>query len=82
MTSCEHEVIMTRNEVIEIAKADVEQEGWPREEPIEVLRRRRWVQFGPVQWKIMTHADHRGGNVFAMIDEKTGKVFWKSFRPY
>ena len=72
----------TRVEIIEIAKTAVKQEGWPWEEPIEVLRRRRWVLFGPVHWEIVTFADHRGGNVFLMIDQKTGKVFRKSFRPY
>ena len=72
----------TRNEIIEIAKRVVQQEGWPWEEPIEVLRRRRWVLFGAVQWEIMTYADHRGGNVFIMIDDRTGSVFRKSLRPY
>jgi hypothetical protein len=72
----------TRNEIIEIAKRVVQQEGWPWEGPIQVLRRRRWVLFGPVEWEIMTYTDYRGGNVYIMIDDKTGKVIGKSFYPY
>jgi len=71
-----------KSEIMEIAKSAVEGEGWPWEQPIMALRRRRWVFFGPVHWEIITFADHRGGNVFLMIDDKTGKVFRKSFRPY
>lgn len=71
-----------RAELIEIARAAAEEEGWPWEGPIQVLTRRRWVLFGPVEWEIMTYTDYRGGNVFVTIDDKTGKVISKSFAPY
>lgn len=82
MTARVSDVMMTKTEIVEIAKSAVEQEGWPWEEPIMVFRRRRWVLFGAVQWEIITYADYRGGNVFLMIDDRTGSVFRKSFRPY
>jgi hypothetical protein len=71
-----------KSEIIEIAKNAVEAEGWPWQQPVVALRRRRWVLFGPAHWEVITFADHRGGNVFLMIDDKTGRVFRKSFRPY
>jgi len=72
----------TKSELIEIARAAAESEGWPWQEPVEVMKPRRWILIGSLQWELMTAAEYRGGNVDIMINDKTGKVIGKSFYPY
>ena len=72
----------TKSELIEIARAAAEGEGWPWQEPVEVMKHRRWILIGALQWEVMTAAEYRGGNVYIMIDDKTGTVIGKSFFPY
>ena len=72
----------TRSELIEIAKSAAEEEGWPWQEPVKVMKNRRWFLIGALQWEVMTAAEYRGGNLYIMIDDKTGKVIGKSFYPY
>lgn len=72
----------TRSELIEIARAAAEGEGWPWVEPVEVIKKRRWFLFGAIEWEVITNASNRGGNIFVLIGDETGKVIGKSFYSY
>lgn len=75
-------MLLDREGVTSIAQAEVESRGWPWVEPVKVIKSRKWFLVGPVQWEVVTNTEYRGGNVFVMIDDKTGKVLGSRFYSY
>ena len=66
---------LTEAEVLRIARAATEEQGWPRseDEPVSVGYTpgdRR----GSGGWYVRTNANYRGGNVNIWIDDGTGAV--------
>lgn len=72
---------MTREEVIQLARATVEKEGWRWEEPIRLRKIRRFVFFGRRRWLVITNANYMGCNAWIRIDDETGEVVQKGFWP-
>jgi len=72
---------MTEDEVIEIAKATVEQSGWTWLEPIEVTRYRKYILFGSFQWKVRTNSRSLGSIATVILDDDTGEVVSKGYIP-
>jgi len=72
---------MTRDDVIQRARAATEAEGWPWREPIQVQRVRQGLVAGRVTWHVMTNAAYRGGNVNIWIDDQSGAVVKQGFAP-
>ncbi len=74
---------LTEAQVLQIARAATEEQGWPWSEDEQVS-----VGFSPGSrqkpgsWHVMTNADYMGGNVNIWIDDGTGAVFNKGFAPY
>jgi hypothetical protein len=65
---------MTESEILEVARAAVNSEGWPWAEPVMIQRYRTWPLFGRLRWHVMTNASCRGGNVNIHIDDRTASV--------
>ena len=74
---------LTEGEVLQIARAAAEEQGWP------------WTEVEPVSvgftpgdrhsagvWNIFTNANCRGGNITIHISDETGAVIHKGFAPY
>ncbi|MGH2610503.1 MAG: hypothetical protein ACRDHF_15590 [Tepidiformaceae bacterium] len=73
---------MTEAEVLRIAQAAVEEQGWPWAESGQVL-----VGFTPGdrrgagEWSLLTYPGGKGGNVKIVISDETGAVLRKGFVP-
>ncbi len=73
---------LTQAEVIRIAQAAAEAQGWPWVDDEQVL-----VGFTPGErrggghWSVLTHPGGMGGNVSIVIDDETGAVLKKGFMP-
>ena len=63
---------MTRFDAISIAKHECENRGWPWLEPIQVFWR-------PFSFRVLTHANCRGGNVVVRIRKRDGAVLHSGF---
>src|SRR2546428_436013 len=61
---------MTRDEVIQIARAVAKKEGWPWLEPLWVEDERRFIFFGRRYWRVTTNTKYAdiGRNVHVQID--------------
>jgi len=74
---------LTGAQVLQIARAAAEEQGWPWVEGEQVL-----VGFNPGDrhsagvWDIFTNANYRGGNITMQISDGTGAVIHKGFAPY
>jgi hypothetical protein len=65
---------------IEIACKIATERGWPWEEPIlAMVRRRGWLWSGPRYWEVVSNANCRGRNVSVAIDYATGHVLGSGF---
>ncbi len=69
---------LTEAEVLQIARATADQQGWPWTEPATVgftpgSGRK------PGQWRVFTGADGMGGNITIRINDETGTVLNKGF---
>jgi hypothetical protein len=73
---------MKREEALAVARAAAEANGWPWQEPLHVTKRRRFVFFGPVSWRITTNAACRGGNVRIALDDASERVVEQGFARY
>ena len=65
---------MSESEALKIARAEAQRHGWPWEEPIAAMARRRFLVFGAKRWEILSNARARGRNVSVWIDDETGRV--------
>ena len=67
--------ILSANQAIELAREVVLAEGWPWEEPIHaVCRRRGWLGTGARYWEVVSNARSVGNNVSIAIDDESGRV--------
>jgi hypothetical protein len=65
---------MTATEAIEIARKVAVGQGWPWEDPIHAMRRRRgWLSTGRF-WDVLSNARSRGNNVSITIDNSDATV--------
>lgn len=67
---------MTEEEVVSIARAEAERQGWPWIEPVLV---QSVGSSGSSQWRVMTNTRYMGGNVSIVVDDRTGRVVSKGF---
>jgi hypothetical protein len=72
---------MTKEEAIAKAALLAQKEGWPWAEPIFAKKERPFIVFGRPYWRVMSHANRRGGNVHVRIDCKTGEIVSKGLSP-
>jgi hypothetical protein len=72
---------MEPEDAVRIARVVADEQGWPWQEPVEVIRRRSFVFFGAVSWEVRTNAECLGMNVSVEIDDATGRVLRKGFLP-
>lgn len=72
---------MTQAEVIERARRVAEAEGWPWEEPVSALARKKGLLSKSFYWDIMTNCNGLGRNVIIYIDDETGEVTGKGWQP-
>jgi hypothetical protein len=70
---------MTYEEALKSARITAEQHAWPWIEPVAVIKRRKYILFGPLFWHIKTNANSRGSNVVIEVDDMTGKVVVKKY---
>jgi hypothetical protein len=70
---------ITKEEAIAKARAIALEKGWTWREPVLVKRERAFMIFGRANWRLMSSADRRGGNVNVRIDCKTGAVLSTGF---
>lgn len=73
--------IMTRDEILQIARAVAAKEGWLWREPFEVKQYRRFFFFGRRRWCVTTNCMSSGCNIHVGIDAETGKVISKGYAP-
>jgi len=73
---------LTEAQVLKIARAAAEEQGWPWLEGEEVL-----VSFTPGgsrgagEWSVLTYPGGKGGNVKIVISDQTRAVLRKGFMP-
>jgi hypothetical protein len=72
---------MARDEIIALARAVVEKEGWTWLEPVDARLVRRFGFFGGRHWRVTTNYRKRGCNARIEIDDETGTVLNKRFLP-
>ncbi len=74
---------MTRDEVIQIARAVAKKEGWPWLEPLWVEDERRFIFFGRRYWRVTTNTKYAdiGRNVHVQIDDETRRVLSSEYVP-
>lgn len=72
---------MTRDEIILLARAAVEKEGWPWLEPVDAKQIRRFVFFGRRSWRVITNHHAIGCNAWIEIDDETGEILSLGFTP-
>ena len=72
---------MTRDEIVQLARVAVEEEGWPWLEPVSVAAARRFLFFGRRTWRVTTNCDSIGCNAQIRIDDATGEIASKGFVP-
>lgn len=65
---------LTREEIIALAQAECDREGWPWLEPVVVQD--HWSD-----WTVVTNYNMRGRNARIVIGKKTGQIVKKSFIP-
>ena len=70
--------MLSKQEVIEIAKNAALQQNWTWLEPVSAER--SWLSFFR-NWDIRTNADKKGTNIYVTIDGKNGKIIRKGFAP-
>ncbi len=58
---------MNKKDAIEIAKKECDRQGWLWREPVH-------VQWGIFCYKVLTHANARGGNAVIRIRKRDGTV--------
>jgi len=74
---------LSEAEVLRIARAATEEQGWPWSEDEQVsVGSSPGSRDKPGSWHVMTNANYRGGNVNIWIDDGTGAVYHKGFAPY
>ena len=71
---------MTKEEVIEMAKAIAIQEDWMWFEPVNARLRRSWFSRERV-WEVTSNWGIKGCNVCVEVDDETGEVKRKVFFP-
>jgi hypothetical protein len=64
---------MTREQAIGVAQREAEKQGWPRLEPVEARRSRRWL-IGATVWEVASNAQSKGMNVRVRIEDDTGRI--------
>jgi hypothetical protein len=74
-------VTMTREEALQSAHLIVEQQGWPWLEPVSVVKKRKYILFGPKRWRIATNVGPRGANALIEVADSTGTAVTKKFLP-
>ena len=73
---------VTEFAAIEIAQKVAAERGWPWEEPILAIGRRRgWFWSGPRYWEVFSNSNCSGRNVSVAIDYTTGRVLGSGFNP-
>lgn len=72
---------MTRDQIILLARAVVEKEGWPWLEPIDAREVWRFGFFGRRSWRVITNYHAKGCNARIQIDDETGEIMSKGFMP-
>ena len=73
---------MTEQEVVALALATAQQQGWPEKGRISVTGGRKYVLFGAYCWWVSLH--YMRANLYAQItvDDRTGQVIDISSRPW
>lgn len=72
--------MLNRSDVQDVAKQEVERRGWQWQEPIQIVKRRRWLVAGPRVWEVRTNASGIGRNAVIVIDG-AGRVLKASWLP-
>ena len=72
------EKMLSKQEVIEIAKKVALEQNWSWLEPVSVELSWRSLFHN---WDIRTNADKRGANIYMTIDGRNGKIIRKGFAP-
>jgi hypothetical protein len=70
---------MTRDDVLSLARSDVEEQGWPWAEPVHVDS---YLDRNKIRWHVRTNAIHRGGNVNIHIDDSSRTVVSRAYARY
>ena len=70
--------MLSKQEIIEIAKKAALEQNWTWLEPISAER--SWQSFFR-NWDIRTNADKIGTNIYMTIDCRNGKIIRKGFAP-
>jgi len=73
--------VMTRDEIILLARAVAEKEGWPWLEPVDARPVRRYGFFGRRSWHVTTNYHAIGCNARIQIDDETGSIMSRGFAP-
>ena len=70
--------MLSKQEVIEIARKAASQQNWTWLEP--VIAERSWLSLFR-NWNIRTNANKKGANTYITIDGRNGKIIRKGFAP-
>jgi hypothetical protein len=71
---------MTEAEAIERARRVAEAEGWPWEEQISAMTRKKGLFSNSLYWQVISNRPMRGRNAIICIDDETGEVLTKGFQ--
>jgi hypothetical protein len=72
---------MTEAEAIERARQVAEAEGWPWEEPISAITKKKGLFSKLVYWQMISNGRCRGRNAIICIDDESGEVLTKGWLP-
>jgi hypothetical protein len=65
----------------EIAQRTAAERGWPWEEPVIAIHRRRGLFWGPRYWEVLSNTNYVGRNVSVAIAYTTGQVLGSGLMP-
>lgn len=71
--------MLTRDEAIEIARAECRRQGWDDAPPFEASCGREYILWGKGKWFVVSNAQQHGDNAFIHIDADSGEVIGAAF---
>jgi hypothetical protein len=71
---------LTSVEAIAQARAFAARRGWPFRDDVHAESFHSWW-VGPRRWRVVSHWGHRGGNVWIVIDDRSGEVLKANYIP-
>jgi hypothetical protein len=72
---------MTRDEVLQLARAEAKKNGWTWLEPAKVEVIRGFLIWGRRIWRVATNHGFRGCNAWFEIDDEAKVIVTKSYCP-